>query len=279
LLNSPDLFVLIGYPLYSSLSPTIYNYSFDYYNLDNVYIKFPINPEYLSKLDISFFKNLNFKGGNITIPFKERMINYIDVLSEKAIKTSAINTFYKKDNLLYGDNTDVYGFSKSLENYKKYLNSDILVLGTGGSAKAIVTALNDLNIKNIYIASREYDKAKVFVENRNLVFPNINLYPITYSDIENINLDKFSMIVNSTPVGMYDNESILDEKIVKRIEKYTLVYDIIYNKKTKLLELSEKNNLITLNGLYMLIYQCESAFKLWTGKDLPVSKIREIFSI
>lgn len=276
MLNNPNLFVLLGHPLHFSLSPIIYNYAFNYYKLDNVYIKFPIEPEYLSKLDISFFKKLNFQGGNITIPFKERMINYIDKIDEKAIQTSAINTFYKKDNLLHGDNTDVYGFSKSLENYKENLKSDILVLGTGGSAKAIITALNDLNVKNIYVVSREYEKAKQFVENRNIVFPKMNLYPIIYNDLENINLKNFSMIINTTPIGMYDDLYLLDEKIISKLEKYILVYDIIYHKKTKLLEFSEKNNLKILGGLDMLIYQCEGAFKLWTGKNLPINEIKDL---
>lgn len=276
MLSNPNLFILIGYPIHFSLSPIIYNYSFNYYNLDYVYISFPIKQDYLSKLDISFLKELNFKGGNVTIPFKERIINYLDKLSENASKTSAVNTFYKKDNLLYGDNTDIYGFSKSLENTLKSINSDILLLGTGGSAKAIVTALNNLKAKNIYIVSREYQKAKQFVENRGIFFQKINLYPLTYIDLYKTNLENFSMVINSTPIGMYDDLSILDEEIISKLDKETLIYDIIYHKKTKLLKISEKYKLKTLNGLNMLLYQCEEAFKLWTGLNLPLKNVKDI---
>jgi len=276
LLNNPSLFVLIGYPLHFSLSPIIYNYSFNYHNLDCVYLTFPIEPNYLSNLDNSIFRKLNFKGGNITVPFKERMINYIDKMSENASKTSAINTFYKKDNLLYADNTDIYGFCKSLDNYKENIKSDVLLLGTGGSAKAIITSLNNLSVKNIYVVSREYEKSKQFVENRNIVFPNLNLYPITYNDLNKMKFNNFSMIINSTPVGMYDNLSILEEEIISKLDKNILVYDIIYHKKTRLLELSEKNNLKILGGLDMLVYQCEKSFKLWTDLGMPLENIRNI---
>ncbi|MBC7473850.1 MAG: shikimate dehydrogenase [Candidatus Sericytochromatia bacterium] len=278
-LTNPKSIIILGYPLEHTLSPKIHNFAFKYHNLDYVYTAYPIAPDKLSEMGKYFLHNLPICGGNVTVPFKEIIFNYLDKFTEEASQVGAVNTFYQKDNQLWGDNTDVYGFLQSVDIYKDYFeNKKVLLLGTGGSAKAIITALNNLNVKEIAVVSRELEKSNTFVVNKNNLNPNINMVSLDYDSLINYDgLSDFSAIINCTPVGMYENISPLPKTIIDRLNNDALVYDLIYNpSKSKLLSLSEARGLKIINGKMMLIYQASKSFKIWTGYEFPIDQVTEI---
>lgn len=278
-LKNPKSIIILGYPLEHTLSPLMHNYAFKLYDLDYVYSSYPIKPDDLSKLGKDFLKILPIYGGNVTIPFKETIFNYLDKFTEEASEIGAVNTFYKKDGVLWGDNTDLYGFMKSLEGYEKFItNQKVIVLGTGGSSKAINTGLFKLNAKEIVIISREKEKSKVFASNYNQkYFTNKFKYDdYTYFD-ELKNLNEVSTVVNTTPLGMYNNISPISYEIIKKINENCLFYDLIYNPEiTTFLRYAKETKKTILNGKNMLIFQASKGFKIWTNHEFPISEILDL---
>lgn len=266
-------YIILGYPLNHTISPLIHNKAFNYYSIKAEYKVFPISPEEFSKLDTNFFRNSNFIGGNITVPYKEKIINFLDSISEKAGNLGAVNTFFKKDGALYGDNTDYYGFLKSLDGYQNYIkNKTVVILGTGGSSKAVFHALITLNPEKIIMVSRDKSSAEIFVLNKKnfLINSSTKLIPFSYDELEQFNLEEIDTIINTTPIGMYENKMAIKDFILSGMKKNSFVYDLIYNpEKTKLLKTAENYGMEILNGKKMLIYQAEKAFELWTGYLYP----------
>lgn len=274
-LKNPKLVVLLGHPLGHTFSPRIHNLAFKILGLDYVYTAFPIEPDKFGYLDL---KNLPIIGGNVTIPYKERVIAKLDIISESSGHIGAVNTFYKENGILKGDNTDYYGFMKSLEGFENYfVNKEVLLLGTGGSSKAVLYALSQLKVKKVCVVSRELETANTFINSKmeqglNLEYQAFNFETLTlYSQLKNI-----SMVINTTPVGMKDSNSPLNESTLNELKDDVLVYDLIYNPlKTELLKQSESKGFKIKNGLEMLVYQAEKAFEHWTQEKFPTNDIFE----
>lgn len=278
-LKNPKSIVILGYPLEHTFSPLIHNYAFKYHNLDYVYTAFPIKPDELTKLGKDFLKVLPIYAGNVTVPFKEIIFNYLDKFTNDASEIGAVNTFYKKDGELWGDNTDLYGFIKSLEGYENFIqNQKVIVLGTGGSAKAVCSGLAKLGAKEIVIISRDKNKAKTFSDNYQGKYSQVNFTFNDYSYFdEKKNIENIKTVINTTPVGMYENQAAIASETVKSIDNNTLFYDLIYNPETTtFLRYAKETNKTTLNGKNMLIYQAAKAFKIWTGYEFPVSEISNL---
>lgn len=254
-----EFYGILGGKLKHTISPMIHHKVFPLLNIEGAYKEFEVKPENLSKVADSL-KVLNVKGINVTIPYKEDIMQYLDFISPEAEKIKAVNTIFLKDEKLYGYNTDYFGFGKIIsKNNIKIKDEVIMVLGTGGAAKAVITLLLDEGVKKIYLVSRthkvndRYDKDKVEC--------------VTYEEIENI---KGHVIVNTTPVGMYPNvdASPVDEKIINNFD--TLI-DIVYNpKETKFLKLGKELNKKVYGGLTMLIYQAIKAEEIW--QDTSISE-------
>ncbi|MFN8577903.1 MAG: shikimate dehydrogenase [Candidatus Sericytochromatia bacterium] len=275
-LKNPKSIVILGHPLEHTLSPLIHNYAFKYHNLDYVYSALSIKPEDISKLGKDFLKILSIYGGNITIPFKELMFNYLDKFSNEASEIGAINTFHNRDGTLYGYNTDLYGFTKSLENYENYINNKkTIILGTGGSSRAVSNGLFKLNSKEIIIISRDLERAKVFSDNYNQKYVTNKFKFDDYRYFNNQeNLSNIGAVINTTPLGMYDNNSALSYDLVAKMNSDTLFYDLIYNPEvTSFLRFAKETKKEILNGKSMLIYQASKSFNIWTGYEFPISDI------
>lgn len=194
-----------------------------------------------------FLLKKEFDFVNVTIPYKQEVIKYLDVISGSAENIGAVNLIINKNGQLFGYNTDYYGFKYLLEeNDINPENKNCLILGTGGTSKTVYTVLSDMKAKNIYKVSRKK------TEN--------SLYSVlTYNEIYDYDID---IIVNTTPVGMYPNiiESSLD---VSRFKNIKAVVDCIYNPaRTKILADAEKNNIKAVNGLLMLVYQAVKAHEI-----------------
>lgn len=272
-------YLILGYPLEHSISPAIHNRAFEEFGLKFEYIKYPIKPENFDKEIKEILKNPNFIGGNITVPFKEKIINYIDVISEIASNIGAVNTFYKKDNLVYGDNTDSYGFLKGLEGYEKCLIGKIIViLGTGGSAKTVFHSVLKFEPKKIIMVSREKHTSQIFVSNKkaHLNSEKTEFIPLSYEELEKSNLDDIDCMINTTPIGMYEEKAPVKDIIISMMKKDTLVYDLIYNPpETHLLKTCKNYGMPILNGKKMLVFQAEKAFEIWTGKKFSEELIEQ----
>ena len=248
--NKKRQFTLIGYPLSHSFSEKYFTEKFDREQIANhEYFLSPLAQiEDFPKL---LAANSNLAGINVTIPYKEKVIPFLDEISEEAKAIGAVNTIKIEEGKLKGFNTDVYGFEKSLVDFltqkeKKISVDNALIQGTGGAAKAVVYILKKLGIEPILV-SRKKGKGD-----------------LTYDDLDTIIFDECRLIVNTTPLGMLPNLDSCPDLPFHRInEKYHL-YDLVYNpEKTVFLRRGESNGAAIKNGLEMLHLQAEKAWEIW----------------
>ena len=202
--------------------------------------------------DISTFpeiiKNtLDLKGLNVTIPYKEPVLPFLDKLSKKAALIGAVNTIkITKKGKLKGYNTDYYGFKKSLQPLLKEHHKKALILGTGGASKAVAFALQELQISYAFVSRETKENA------------------INYDLINATTFDNYQIIINSTPVGTSPNVDLFPIIPYEYFTKKHIAFDLIYNPaETQFLKKAKENGAQIKNGLDMLIYQAEKAWKIW----------------
>jgi len=271
---------LIGYPLGHSLSPEIHKAAFKACGLQGDYSLFPISPD-----DSGGFENLlarvrdgEITGLNVTIPHKQNIIPYLDELTQTASTIGAVNTIYMQDRVLTGDNTDVAGFLADLQKLlaaRPQLSTDkksALVLGAGGAARAVVYALvNDgwkVTITDILPEQSSALIAQFSLPESQL--KSIESEPTAFHSL----LPELNLIVNATPVGMSPNVdgSPWPENLAFPPE--AAVYDLIYNPgETKLVKDAHAAGLPAVTGLGMLVGQAAIAFKIWTGRGVPLEPL------
>ncbi len=262
---------LIGYPVSHSLSPKIQNASLKACRLEGEYSIYPVQPD-----DQKGLKDLldrvragEITGFNVTIPHKQNVIPLLDELTLTAQAIGAVNTIYMRGNKLIGDNTDAPGFLADLKKFIAESPSPILgegmeksaiVLGAGGSARAVVYAL--LNDGwNVTIAARRPDQARQLAE----TFPS---YHLSLADFQTFQLATFNLLVNTTPLGMTPktDTSPLPEEIA--LLKDIMIYDLVYNpRETKLVKDARAQGCHAITGFGMLIEQAALSFEIWTGHN------------
>ena len=260
-----------------SLSPTMHNKALKDKNLNFVYLAFSVKPtEENLKSVVNGAKALNsFKGFNITIPHKIKIMKYLDEIDKDAKIIGAVNTVKIENNKAIGYNTDGYGARKSIEEVinKEVKNYNILVIGAGGSSCAVCCELAKNN--NITIINRTVEKAESIANNikNNIIIPNNLNYTINYGDINNennknnnkYNINDYDIIINTTPLGMYPNINNKPPINLENIKKGAIVLDLIYNpSETLFLKEAKKYGALTINGLGMLIHQGAKSFEIWT---------------
>ena len=266
---------LIGYPLGHSLSPKIHIAALKACGLHGDYSLFPIHPDDkpgLKKL-LDQVRAYEITGLNVTIPYKQNVISLMDELTPTAKSIGAVNTIYMKHEKLIGDNTDAQGFlldvKKYIGNQELGIRKSALVLGAGGSARAIVYALlNDY--WNVTIAARRIEQAQEL----SAQFKNTNAVELNFQTFQPSNLQ---LIVNTTPVGMtpLTDESPLLENT--SLSSHTIIYDLVYNpRETKLVKDAHAHGLSATTGLGMLIEQAALAFEIWTGFNPPRTALYDV---
>lgn len=267
---------LLGHPVSHSLSPQIHNHAFKRLGLNFVYIpvSVPVNAVHTAAFAIRSF---GFAGANVTIPHKQQILNYCDTLSDLSKKTGTVNTLFMRDGLIHGTTTDYEGFKKAIS----YMNHDfqgskIVLLGNGGTAKTLATALAlDNKIASLTIAGRNISKASVLATSIRLKtgFP---VNACAFSDtLFRDAMSECTLLVNTTSAGMHPNtnETPIPATFFHRKMK---VFDVIYNpSKTRFLAEAEKSGCQIQNGLRMLLFQGLASSKIWTGVEVP----EELFSI
>ena len=251
-------FLVIGNPIEHSISPKIHNYWFKKNGIKATYDKILLIENQLEDF-INRIRSKEIYGANITVPFKEKIMPYIDTLSNEAREANSVNTIYLSNDKVVGHNTDIEGFYLSLKNKKlNFRNKNSLILGSGGVTPSIIIALKKLGVESIIVSNRTKEKA----ENLRTQFNNLEI-------LDWGNIVDFDVIINATSLGLNKESINLD---FSKFANNKLFYDIIYNpEETNFLKEGKKLGNKTENGKFMFIYQALEAFKLWHGIEPEVN--------
>ena len=241
-------YLVIGNPIEHSLSPKLHNFWFKENNINATYDKKLIVENELESF-FSFMKKNNIAGANVTVPFKQKVIPFLNKISDLSIKARSVNTIVLDNGQLIGDNTDIIGFQNSLNKFN-LKGKKALIFGAGGVVSSVVLALNNLGLENITITNRTKNKAEILSEKYNLEVCEWG--KILDADI----------YINCTSIGLNKNDSMdLDfSKINGKI-----FYDIIYKPKTNFLINAEKYGNQIIDGKMMFLYQAQKSFEIWHG--------------
>lgn len=257
---------LIGYPIKHSMSPWIHKEFLKRTGIEGSYSLFEINPEDDFEAKLLQLKKEQTDGFNITVPYKEKIISYLDEIDETAREMQAVNTVVAKNGKWIGYNTDGIGYVRALTSAYPRLfqmtDLKILIIGSGGAARGIYYALARSGSKIIDLANRTRSKAEEIAA---LGTDKVNTEIYSISEAEGV-LASYDLIIQTTSVGMMPNEEQAPLTI-RELKEDAVVSDIIYQPiKTKLLQQAEQVNGNIHFGHTMLLYQAQSAFEIWTGK-------------
>ena len=270
---------LLGQPVNHSLSPIMHNAAYEEMGLNWCYLAMACNKIDLNKTTKAL-RLLDCKGLNITIPHKQEVLKSCNKLTKIANDIQAVNTLIpEKNNQWIGANTDVDGFLTPLKNHN-LTHKSVVVIGCGGSARAVVMGLNSLKIKKLTIIGRNENSLNIFVKNMRSLLSEKHI-SIEGINNENLNvtpyIEEADLIVNTTPIGLNSKnnkqENIpLGTEIWACLTNKTILYDLIYiPKPTNWLKLGQQKNCFTIDGLDMLVEQGAFSIKLWSGfNDVPV---------
>lgn len=272
---------IIGDPLSHTLSPFLHRFLLEQSGIVGEYQAYETPADRLAER-IAMFKDEGFRGFNITIPHKVKILEYLDSASSEATVIQAVNTVILSEGLLHGENTDITGFLKGLPDTVRESLPDRhgLILGGGGAARAVVAGLLRENIRTLTLRVRSMERAEGLAE----ILPSLREIYGSKTEVflkvwEGLpDLHPFNLVVNTTPIGMRSpkndplegGDSPLTESEIQLLPPDTLVYDLVYRPlQTPLLSAAQTRGLATEGGLKMLVYQGTEAFTHWTGH--PVS--------
>ena len=250
-------FFVIGNPINHSLSPELHNFWIKKNKIDAVYDKIKLEESELKDF-INKLRNEEIHGINVTVPFKNKVIKYLDKLSLEVETTDSVNTIYKNGSDIIGHNTDVAGFELGLRHSKiDVLHKSIFILGAGGVVPSIIYSLLSMGCKKIFLSNRTMVKA----ENIKKKFNDIQI--LKWGEIPD-----FDIAINATSVGLQGDSLELNLNVKDKI-----FYDVIYNpKETPFLRKAKENGNKTENGKFMFIYQANQSFSIWNNM---IPKINE----
>ncbi|MBC1723615.1 shikimate dehydrogenase [Listeria seeligeri] len=281
--GSTRLLSLIGTPVDHSKSPIMYNYSFQKAGLDYAYLAFDIPVTKVADA-INAIKTFNLRGSNVTMPCKSEVLKYMDDLSPAARMIGAVNTIINEDGKLTGHITDGLGFASNLrDSGVTVAGKKMTIIGAGGAATAIQVQSALDGAKEIAIFNIKddfYQKAKQTVASIKQEVPNciVRIYDLNDTEKLYAEIATSDILVNATLVGMHPYESETPVKDATVFHKNLIVADVVYNpKKTKLMLDAEAAGCKTVGGLGMLLWQGAEAYKLFTGEDMPVEEVKELY--
>ncbi len=277
------LTALLGSPVAHSISPLMHNEAFQLLDLDYTYLCFEVNEETLPAA-VDGLKACGIRGFNITMPNKNKIVELLDELSPAARLIGAVNTVVNDDGHLTGYNTDGVGYMQAVKDAGYDITGKtITIMGAGGAATAICAQAALDGVEKIHIFAREtsrfWDRTQKLAENINSTLPckavlheNKNTAALAQA------ISESALLLNATSVGMAPNT---EGTIIEDTSLYhpdLIVSDVIYNpRETRFLKEAREAGCRTFNGMYMLLYQGAEAFRLWTGKEMPVKEIKANF--
>lgn len=250
---------VIGYPIRQSKSPIIHRYWMQKYKIEGTHEAVEINPDNFEK-GIKRLVEEGYRGFNVTVPHKERIIPLCSDIDDTARTIGAVNTVTIEDGKLYGSNTDAYGFIQNLQNSAGDLDKDrkVIVLGAGGAARAVVYALKKDGFTNVVITNRTKTRADALAKEF-----SIDVCPWDDRELE---LQNTGLLVNTTSLGMVGEPEL--EIDLSNLSQDAIVYDIVYKPlMTNLLKNAKNNQNQIVTGIGMLLYQAVPAFEKWTGRS------------
>ena len=268
-----NLVGLLGQPVSHSLSPIMHNAAYEEMGLDWCYVAIPCDKINLTRVTEAL-RVINCKGLNVTIPHKQEVLKACNKLTSIASNIQAVNTLIpEKNNQWIGANTDVEGFIMPLKD-KNLINKNVVIIGCGGSARAVVMGLNSLNVKKITVFGRNDTSLDSFIKNMKNLLSKSNIL-IEGKNNKKLNITPYieeaDLIVNTTPVGMdtreNEKENIpLGQEVWNNLSSKTILYDLIYTPRpTKWLQIGQQKNCFIIDGLDMLVEQGALSIKLWSG--------------
>ena len=270
------LAAVVANPIKHSISPFIHNSAFEATNTNGVYLAWEVEVTDLAET-VANIRRYQMFGINLSMPYKEKVIPYLDELSEEARLIGAVNTVVNRDGTLIGYNTDGKGFFKSLPSFK-ISGKRMVLLGAGGAAKAILAQaiLDGVSQVSVFVRSASIEKTRPYLEKiQNATGFRVDLFAL--EDVQDLqdSITKADLLVNATSVGMDGASQPIPTSIV--LPEKLLVADVIYQPfETPFLKWARNQGNQAINGLGMLLYQAAEAFQLWTGKEMPTDQIWEL---
>ena len=270
------LAAVVANPIKHSISPFIHNSAFEATNTNGVYLAWEVDATELAET-VANIRRYQMFGINLSMPYKEQVIPYLDQLSEEACLIGAVNTVVNREGTLIGYNTDGKGFFKSLPSFK-ISRKRLVLLGAGGAAKAILAQaiLDGVSQISVFVRSSSIEKTRPYLEKiQNATGFRVDLFAL--EDVQDLqdSITKADLLVNATSVGMDGFSQPIPTSIV--LPEKLLVADVIYQPfETPFLKWAKNQGNQSINGLGMLLYQAAEAFELWTGKEMPTDQIWEL---
>ena len=263
---------IFGYPLGHSISPAFQQAAFDHLGIDAIYEAWETPPEKLGHA-VASLRSGDFMGANVTVPHKQAVQQHLDTIEPLAASIGAVNTIVRDDSQLVGHNTDAYGFSQSLKREAKFepTRKRVVLIGSGGAARAAAYGLAQEGIASLVIANRTLGSAVMLAEEMSNQMTDVRASSLESESLES-HCAAADLIVNTTSIGMLHGPAEGRSPILEEfIPGGCLVYDIVYNPEvTPLLKAARRAGAQTLGGLPMLVYQGAAAFELWTGQPAPI---------
>jgi len=270
------LAAVVANPIKHSISPFIHNSAFEATNTNGVYLAWEVDATELAET-VANIRRYQMYGINLSMPYKEQVIPYLDQLSEEACLIGAVNTVVNREGTLIGYNTDGKGFFKSLPSFK-ISRKRVVLLGAGGAAKAILAQaiLDGVSQISVFVRSSSMEKTRPYLEKiQNATGFRVDLFAL--EDIQELqdSITQADLLVNATSVGMDGSSQPIPTSIV--LPEKLMVADVIYQPfETPFLKWAKEQGNQSINGLGMLLYQAAEAFELWTGKEMPTDQIWEL---
>ncbi len=267
---------IFGFPVKHSFSPPMHNAAFEKLGLDFVYLPFCVEPDNLPTA-VKAIKALSITGVNITVPHKQKVLEFLDKVDSVAEMIGAVNTIHNQQGKLVGYNTDGTGFINSLREEGQFISrgKSAFLIGAGGAGHALALMLAKEGIEKLYITDIIREKSQVLFNRIKKYFNKCEAEIVDFKE-ENFSgkIAEVDILLNATPAGMHEGDSSVVKE--SNLRKDLFVYDVIYNRETALLRSAKQIGAKTLGGLGMLLNQGALAFKIWTGKEAPKELMKEI---
>ena len=270
------LAAVVANPIKHSISPFIHNQAFEATHTNGVYVAWEVEATDLAET-VANIRRYQMYGINLSMPYKEQVIPYLDQLSEEACLIGAVNTVVNREGTLIGYNTDGKGFFKSLPSFK-ISGKKMVLLGAGGAAKAILAQaiLDGVSQISVFVRSSSMEKTRPYLEKiQNATGFRVDLFAL--EDVQDLqdSITKADLLVNATSVGMDGSSQPIPTSFV--LPEKLLVADVIYQPfETPFLKWARNQGNQSINGLGMLLYQAAEAFQLWTRKEMPTDQIWDL---
>ena len=270
------LVAVVANPIKHSISPFIHNSAFEATNTNGVYLAWEVDATELAET-VANIRRYQMFGINLSMPYKEQVIPYLDQLSAEACLIGAVNTVVNREGTLIGYNTDGKGFFKSLPSFK-ISRKRLVLLGAGGAAKAILAQaiLDGVSQISVFVRSSSMEKTRPYLEKiKNATGFRVDLFAL--EDVQDLqdSTTQADLLVNATSVGMDGSSQPIPTSIV--LPEKLMVADVIYQPfETPFLKWAKEQGNQSINGLGMLLYQAAETFELWTGKEMPTDQIWEL---